>query len=308
MSKNEQTEPGWRALEFFAGIGGFRCAIQLACEPIRSHFQIVAAIDIDRQAREIYSLNWPGVYEIAEIESFGLETLRKYNANFWWLSPPCQPYSRRGLQKDIDDPRASSLLHLISLIPELQPEAIALENVIGFGESKAHALFVHTLSACGYRVASIELCPTQMGWPNRRPRFYLLASRKSLDAWRPLPRFAVRLSELVSEVEMGMEAFQVDPVDFERFGLGMDRADPATCNAITACFGSSYGKSLVRSGSYLKTGSGLRRFTPNEVARQLGFPPTFRIPPEHKTRTAWRLLGNSLSIPAVSYVLSHFRG
>lgn len=290
---------GWRAIEFFAGIGGFQCAVQ---SPLR----VVVAIDIDRQARDFYLLNWSGHYEIAEIESLSHESLSKHDANFWWLSPPCQPYSRRGRQKDIDDPRASSLLHLISLIPELLPEAIALENVIGFGQSRAHELLLRTLKECGYNVASRELCPTEMQWPNRRPRFYLIASRKSLVAWRPLPAYAVRLAELVSQCEVNMEAYCVDAIDIERYGLGMDRTDLANKEAVTACFGSSYGKSLLRSGSYLKTNTGWRRFTPTEVARQLGFPISFRMPPECTPRTAWRLLGNSLSIPAVSYILSHF--
>jgi hypothetical protein len=41
-----------------------------------------------------------------------------------------------------------------------------------------------------------------------------------------------------------------------------------------------------------------------EILRLLGFPPDFGLPPELSTQVAWRLVGNSLSVPAVRYVLS----
>ena len=65
--------------------------------------------------------------------------------------------------------------------------------------------------------------------------------------------------------------------------------DPA---AITSCFTSAYGKSPVRSGSYLITSDGLRRFSPEEILRLLGFPRWFSLPPELRPRTAWKLVGN----------------
>lgn len=36
------------------------------------------------------------------------------------LSPPCQPYTRRGARRDAEDPRASSFLHLISLLQRMK--------------------------------------------------------------------------------------------------------------------------------------------------------------------------------------------
>ena len=51
----------WRAVEFFAGIGGFACAAP-QCE-------IAAAIDIDRDARTVYQRHWSHPYWIREIGS-----------------------------------------------------------------------------------------------------------------------------------------------------------------------------------------------------------------------------------------------
>lgn len=290
----------WRAIEFFAGIGGFACAAP-PCE-------IAAAIDIDRDARTVYQRHWSHPYWIREIGSLTAACLAPLDANLWWLSPPCQPYSRRGRQADVDDRRAASLLHLISLIPELRPRAIALENVSGFARSRARAQLGKMLEACGYHVMARELCPTELGWPNRRPRYYLLASLEPLTDWRPLPCYDVTLEQILAAAEPDFEereTCQISRDEQMRFGAAMDRVELAQPQAVTACFGSSYGKSLLHAGSYVVTSSAWRRFTPREVAALLGFPSWFAMPQHFSHRQAWRLLGNSLSIPAVRYVLSH---
>ena len=79
---------------------------------------------------------------------------------------------------------------------------------------------------------------------------------------------------------------------------------PALIASVTACFTSAYGRSPVRSGSYLATAAGIRRFSPAEILRLLGFPADYELPPEMTLRNAWRLVGNSLSVPAVRTVLA----
>ena len=48
------------------------------------------------------------------------EILEQARAQLWMLAPPCQPYTRRGLQQDADDGRARSFLKLISLVPSME--------------------------------------------------------------------------------------------------------------------------------------------------------------------------------------------
>ncbi|MEO1366923.1 MAG: hypothetical protein AAFX50_07070, partial [Acidobacteriota bacterium] len=85
----------------------------------------------------------------------------------------------------------------------------------------------------------------------------------------------------------------------------VERGDPG---AVSGCFTSAYGRSPVRSGSYLATSSGPRFFAPHEVLRLLGFPADYRLPAWASTspkgrKKAWRLAGNSLSLPAVRHAL-----
>ena len=295
---------GYRAIEFFAGVGGFATAWP--------EVDVAAAIDIHQGAAEVYKANSTHPFWIREIESISVADLLGLHANLWWMSPPCQPYTLRGLRRDVDDPRAQSLLRLIDLIGVCKPEFVVVENVRGFANSTAHALLTQQLEIHGYRWQSIELCPTQMNWPNKRPRFYLMASRdENVLPWRDLPEYACRTSDLIDcqvDIQDVAPELLMDESTIARIEEGIDRCDRNSERA-TACFASSYGRSLLNSGSYLRLPAGrYRRFSPREVANLLGFPSHFILPPALQTRELWKLLGNGLSLPAVRYVLSHLPG
>ncbi len=293
--------PNRRVLELFAGIGGVACVWPEA--------SIVAAIDINQVAARVYRENFAHRYLIQEIESLSIPAIERFRSDFWWLSPPCQPFSRRGKNRDLGDPRTRGLLRIIEAIGECLPDCLGLENVVGFEGSRAHANLQQQLERHGYEIQSRELCPTQLNWPNRRPRFYLLASRGRLLPWQPLPAYCVKLSDMVDQ-RLTPQANSVQPLllsveDSLRYHSALDRVESSAMDTtLTACFAASYGKTILRAGSYLECGAGYRRFSPREVARLLGFPDQFRLS-GLSPRAAWRLLGNSLSLPAVRYILSH---
>lgn len=284
-----------RVLELFAGIGG--CAAALA-----GRAEVVAAIDIHSQALDVYALNFPHPTRRLTIESIPDAAFDKWLADVWWLSPPCQPYTRRGLQRDTQDPRAAPLLSLIERIPRLRPQALALENVPPFAQSIACATLCKTLKQCGYHQWECQLCPTQLGIPNRRERYYLVASLSPLKPPQ-FPTYVMR--PLRSLLDLDPDSSLALPPDTARqYAEALDMVDADDPQAICACFTAAYGRSPVRSGSYLRTSNGLRRFSPQEVARLLGFPASFQLDPRLTREQAWRLVGNSLSVVAVAHVLS----
>jgi len=61
------------------------------------------------------------------------------------------------------------------------PNYILMENVKGFETSDTREHFVCTLKACGYSYQEFLLSPTQLGIPNSRLRYYLLAKKKPLQ-------------------------------------------------------------------------------------------------------------------------------
>jgi len=285
-----------RVLELYCGIGG--CAAALG-----TRAEIVAAVDINRAALEVYRHNFPHPAVARTIDSIGVGDLERWRADLWWLSPPCQPFTRRGLRRDDADPRSASLLRLIELLDRTPPPCLALENVPGFAGSRTHALLRAALDRQGYEVRETQICPSDLGVPNRRRRFYLVAARERLldppppsPAKRPL---GAHLDPEPSE-ELWPETSLV-----RRYRQAIDLVEPDNPAAVTACFTAAYGRSPVRSGSYLATPAGPRRFSPAEILRLLGFPQSYRLPPGLPLANAWRLVGNSLSVDAVRQVLEH---
>jgi DNA (cytosine-5)-methyltransferase 1 len=284
-----------RVLELFCGIGG--CAAALGAD-----VGIAAAVDISRKALNVYARNFQHPATAREIASIPVATLRQWDADLWWLSPPCQPYTQRGLQRDVDDPRAESLLVLLERIAELRPRYVALENVPGFVGSRAHARLREVLAACGYTVQERLLCPTELGVPNRRQRFYLVAGQQSLLQWPVYGKQPFQLADFLDR-EIDPQLWVTDGF-VKQYAGALHLVELADAHAECACFTSAYGRSPVSSGSYLATPAGVRRFSPQEILRLLGFPATYSLPPEMPPREAWPLVGNSLSVAAVRFVLS----
>ncbi|MEM7350589.1 MAG: DNA cytosine methyltransferase [Acidobacteriota bacterium] len=287
-----------RVLELYCGIGG--CSAALAGQA-----ESVAAIDINRQALDVYRYNFSHPVVAGLVESVEVERLQQWAADLWWLSPPCQPFTRRGKQRDLDDPRAQTFLASLERLAAVRPAYVALENVPPFRRSRARDRLLDTLTRAGYgEIREQVLCPTELGRPNRRRRYYLLASRRPLAPASPLPkRSALTPLSLYLDPEP-LPDLTVDPALVERYRGALHIVHGEDPTAVTHCFTSAYGRSPVRSGSYLATSHGIRRFAPTEILRLLGFPAGFRLPAELPRANAWRLVANSLSIDAVRHVLA----
>ncbi|XP_065726973.1 tRNA (cytosine(38)-C(5))-methyltransferase isoform X3 [Phocoena phocoena] len=80
-----------RVLELYSGIGGMHQALRESCIPA----QVVAAIDINTVANEVYKYNFPHTQLLAKtIEGITLEEFDRLSFNMILMSPPCQPFTR----------------------------------------------------------------------------------------------------------------------------------------------------------------------------------------------------------------------
>jgi DNA (cytosine-5)-methyltransferase 1/tRNA (cytosine38-C5)-methyltransferase len=287
---------GRRALELFAGIGGFRAAVPTA--------EVVAAFDTSALAAAAYEAWWREPLSVRNLE---VRRLVWPQADLWWASPPCQPYTVRGAQRDLDDPRARSLLVLLERIAVVRPWAFAMENVPGFVGSRAYEAVHATLVAGGYDVREVVACPTELGVPMERRRFYLVACLEPLRppvrpsaVWRPLRTF---LDPSPSEEETS-----VAPEVLARFGGAMHVIDADDPIGAVATFTSAYGRSPVYAGSYVREAGRVRRLSTSEGLRLLGFPDGLTWPDAVPLARRWGLVGNSLSVDAVRQVLGWLPG
>ncbi|XP_027451018.1 tRNA (cytosine(38)-C(5))-methyltransferase isoform X2 [Zalophus californianus] len=131
-----------------------------SCIPAR----VVAAIDVNTVANEVYKYNFPHTQLLAKtIEGITLEEFDKLSFNMILMSPPCQPFTRIGLQGDVTDPRTNSLLYVLGILPR--------------------DLLIQALENCGFQYQEFLLSPTSLGIPNSRLRYFLIAKLQS----EPLP-------------------------------------------------------------------------------------------------------------------------
>ncbi|KAF7725323.1 tRNA (cytosine-5-)-methyltransferase [Apophysomyces ossiformis] len=168
-----------KILEFYSGIGGMHYAAAAA----DWDYEILKAFDINTVSNEIYAHNF-GKRAIGQnlIETLSTEYYDRLAADVWTMSPPCQPYTRIGLRQGSKDPRAKSFLHLLDVLEAMKnrPRYIVVENVKGFEESTSRDMLVEQLDKCGYSFQEFLLTPLQLGIPNSRMRYYLLAKLKPL--------------------------------------------------------------------------------------------------------------------------------
>ncbi len=291
-------------LELFSGIGG--CAIALGQDD-----RVIAAVDQNLLAIETYAANFEHKTLACAVADLPASLWLEAQDGLWWMSPPCQPFTSRGNRQDLDDPRCDGFKFVVEKLKEIRPRRIALENVPGFLNSRAHALLIETLRDGGYSWHESIECPTQLGIPMRRRRYFLAADRDKLIEPRPIPQRTCRWSDVIESSlnETYCPDLVVPPEDVERFGESIHIVDPTADgeSAVAKCFTSGYAKSPRYSGSCLRMANRqVRKFAPREILRLLGFPESFVLPPSLSLPQQWSLIGNSLSIDCARTLLARF--
>ncbi|MGC2485734.1 MAG: DNA cytosine methyltransferase [Acidimicrobiales bacterium] len=168
-------------IDLFAGIGGFHAALTAMGG------KCVYAVEIDPAAAMVYERNW-GLNPVGDItidasdDSMNVPEHDVLCAGF-----PCQPFSKSGAQRGMDETRGTLYWNILRIIDERKPAVVLLENVRNLaGPRHLHEwqLIVETLRERGYRVSetpaifSPHLLPREMGGrPQVRERVFITASR-----------------------------------------------------------------------------------------------------------------------------------
>ncbi|KAF2951147.1 tRNA (cytosine(38)-C(5))-methyltransferase 2 isoform X4 [Oryza sativa Japonica Group] len=178
-----ETAVPWKVLEFYSGIGGMRYS--LAASGARA--EVVEAFDINDVANDVYELNFGHRPYQGNIQTLTASDLDKYKAQAWLLSPPCQPYTRQGLQKHSADARAFSFIKILNLMKNMcfPPQMLFVENVVGFEVSDTHDQLIEVLSDLNFNTQEFILSPLQFGIPYSRPRYFCLAKREPVSFQNP---------------------------------------------------------------------------------------------------------------------------
>ena len=173
-------------VDLFAGIGGFHAALE------GMGGKCVAAVEIDEKAAAVYERNWGlnplgDITELANDEHVKIPKHDVLVAGF-----PCQPFSKSGAQKGMDETRGTLFWNILRIIEVHKPAMVLLENVRNLaGPRHRHEwdVIIQTLRDEGYRVSSKpaifspHLLPPELGGrPQVRERVFIAATYAGKDA------------------------------------------------------------------------------------------------------------------------------
>ncbi|KAI9189098.1 hypothetical protein H9P43_000526 [Blastocladiella emersonii ATCC 22665] len=215
-----------RVLEFYSGIGGMQYALNTAGVDAK----VLAAFEVNDFANAVYAHNFgKGVVVQGLIEGQSVAQFEKHGADLWTMSPPCQPFSRQltAKQEGSSDPRSKSFFYMLDVLRKLErkPRYLLVENVKGFDESDARDVLVATLTELGYHTREFLLNPLQIGIPNSRLRYYLVARLGVPFALPPAP--AREFKDASNEPEVLVDGVPLHQAETVPVGLAKPTKDPA---------------------------------------------------------------------------------
>lgn len=286
-----------KAIEFFSGIGAFSEAVKQS----RFDIEVVQAFDQNEYANLSFEQNFALKPSSSNLDSVDLDEIYS-DADIWWMSPPCTPYSRRGKGKDMEDNRAQSLKHLIGAIKKHHPTTVLLENVLGFKGSDMEGHLLRELESDGYFISTVSLCPTDFGVPMRRPRVFLMLNREA-PYLMPSPSVEAK-SDLLDFLQEPQQELFLDSADVERYRPVLNIL-PKTTGQTAICFTSGYFRCRKAAGSLIDEGDGrVRRFSPDEILALLGFE-DYNLPGTIPLPNRYRLVGNSVDVRSIKFLLEN---
>lgn len=312
--------PNFRFIDLFAGIGGFRLALQ------KSNGFCVFSSEWDRSAQQTYFYNY-GELPFGDITAFTSDEIsdRKLDK----LIPdheilaggfPCQPFSHAGVSarnavgKEHGfkcNTQGTLFFDIMRIASIKRPKVLFLENVRNIERhdgGRTFAVIKQSIEDLGYDFRHAIINASTLV-PQRRIRCYMVCFRKDLGIDFNFPDFTGSSLPLRSILE---EHPSTECTISDKLWLGhinrtqrnLERGTGFTAftadidkpsNTLVARYGKDGKECLIP-----QVGSNPRLLTPRECARLQGYPDRFIIP-QAKT-PAYKQFGNSVAVPVVTKI------
>ncbi len=304
----------WTFIDLFAGIGGFRLALEsLGAKCVYSN-------DWDIAAQNVYYDNFGDLPEgdITQINENSIPEHDILCAGF-----PCQAFSISGNKKGFDDVRGTLFFDIVRIVQAKKPKIVFMENVKNFAThdgGKTLAIVKASMEKLGYVFRQRVLNAVDYGIPQKRERIYMVCFRKDIDNGLFTFPKPIALTKHIDDILLDdlslTEHLYVDRPDtyyndiednvysnksirlgtVNKGGQG-ERIYSTKGAAITL---SAYGGGIfAKTGGYLIKGKP-RRLHPRECARLMGYPDTYKI--SQKANQAYQQFGNSVVIDVLQYI------
>ncbi|MCQ2247940.1 MAG: DNA (cytosine-5-)-methyltransferase [Treponema sp.] len=289
-------------IDLFAGIGGFRMALQ------NNGGTCVFSSEWDDAAKQTYFENY-GEVPFGDITKIDPKTIPDFDILAGGF--PCQPFSSIGKREGFQHKTQGTLFFYIAeIIKEKQPKAFILENVTGLlthDEGRTYETIMDVLqNDLEYKVFPKVLNSSDFSVPQERKRLYFVGFRKDVDSSQyKLPEGSgkkIGIGKFVEKDAHGpsiSEHLQKTYIFKKNDGHPQIIDENSNFPVKTLC--ASYHKIQRITGTFVRGGdTGLRLLTENECKAIMGYPKDFKIP---VSRTQmYHQFGNSVAVPVVQKI------
>ena len=313
--------PSFKFIDLFAGIGGFRLALQ------NLNGKCVFTSEWDKYSKQTYQANF-GEVPFGDITSSQTKNYIPQNFDVLCAGFPCQAFSIAGKRGGFEDTRGTLFFDVAEIIKKHQPKAIFLENVKGLrshDQGKTLATILNVLRAdLDYYVPEPQVMNAkEFGVPQNRERIFIVGFRKDLgitdfqypSAMDVKPMVKDILEEETVSVKYYLSETYINTLRNHKarhaskgngFGYEIIPND-GIANAVV-CGGMGRERNLLYDHRLQDLNpitkiigkvntEGIRKMTPREWARLQGFPDNFKI--VVSDAQAYKQFGNSVAVPAI---------
>ena len=305
---------GYTFIDLFAGLGGFRIALEsLGAKCVYSN-------EWDASVQKVYAENFGDTPE-GDITQVDENTIPDHDilcAGF-----PCQAFSISGKQRGFADSRGTLFFDVARIVKAKRPKVVFMENVKNFvthDDGKTLEVVKGTMEELGYTFYQKVLNAVDYGVPQKRERIYMVCFRNDLDVndfKYPKPfelthhveEFLLDDEEMLKDLYVERPDTYYNGVEDNQYSnksirLGIvnkggqgERIYSTKGIAITL---SAYGGGVfAKTGGYLINGR-TRKLHPRECARIMGYPDSYKIC--KSANQAYKQFGNSVVIDVLQLI------
>lgn len=165
-------------IDLFAGIGGFRIALQ------NLGGKCVFTSEWNKDAQKTYKNNF-GELPFGDITKPEIKNEIPDDFDVLCAGFPCQPFSKGGFQNGFEDTRGTLFFDICQIVRKHKPKYIFLENVanvVSHDQGNTYKTILKNLDELGYYFPSepLIISPDKFGIPILRPRVYIPCVRKDI--------------------------------------------------------------------------------------------------------------------------------
>lgn len=289
-------------IDLFAGIGGFRMALQ------NCGGECVFSSEWDESAKQTYFANY-GEVPFGDITKINVNDIPDFDVLAGGF--PCQPFSSIGKREGFKHKTQGTLFFYIAeIIKAKKPKAFILENVTGLkthDEGRTFDTIMDVLEKeLKYQVTPVVFNSADFGVPQERKRLYFIGFRENIDTSKyKLPEENTKHVGIGQFVEKDAKGPSISKHLQDSYIFKKNDGHPEIIDenydkpVKTLC--ASYHKIQRITGTFVKGGeTGLRLLTENECKAIMGYPKEFKVP---VSRTQmYHQFGNSVAVPVVEKI------